>query len=115
MPLPGFDAESMRKPIGFDPVRRKFLYIDEVVSGRETILPLERLTPDELKQLVIERQRQGRDYRVQAITGPAYNRDEVIRAIERDEPFGRMTVEAEASYLADLLTQIAAHLRQPRK
>jgi hypothetical protein len=115
LPLPRIDAQSVKKPIGFDPARGRFILFDDVVSGREAIVPLDRLTPEQLKQLVIERQRQGRDYTVQSISGPAKGRDDVIRAIENDEPFGRMTVEAEASYLNDLLAQIADHLQRVRR
>ena len=42
---------------------------------------------------------------MQAITGPPFSRDDVIRAIEQDEPFGQITLQAEKSYLHDLLDQ----------
>jgi len=74
-------------------------------------VPLESLSREDLKTLIIERQRQSPDYKVQSISGPASTRDDVIKAIEQDQPFGRVTVEAETAYLKDLLGQIQASLK----
>ena len=84
----------------------KFITFDEIISGKEQIVPLERLSADDLKRLVIERHRVGPDFRVQVMSGPSMSRDEVIEAIRRDEPFGIATIEAESSHLRDLLKQI---------
>lgn len=110
MTFPQIDAANRRKPICFDPLRRKFILFDEVVSRREAIVPVDGLSPEDFRLLVIERQAAGPDYRVQAMSGPAMSRDDVIAAIRRDEPFGRMTVEAEKSCLRDLLAELQAAL-----
>lgn len=55
-------------------------------------------------------QRTGPDYTVRSLTGETYTRDNVIRAIEQQTDFGRLTVEAEASHVSDLLKQIAQNL-----
>ena len=85
---------------------RKYITFEEIVSGKERIVPLEQLGAQDLKRLVIARQRLGPDYTVQAISGAPMSRDMVIDAIERDLPFGRVTVEADLSHLRDLLAQI---------
>ena len=112
MALPKISDADKQKPLGYDPSRRVFIYYDDIVSGREPVIPLERLSPADLKRLVIERHRRGPDYRTQAISGPLYTRDDVVRAIERDEPFGREAVEAESAALRDLLAWLTKALRR---
>lgn len=111
MSLPKMDDANAKKPLGYDPTRKKFIYYNEIVAGKEKVVPVETLSEEDLKKLVIERHKVGPDYKVQAISGPPYSRDDVIRAIERDEPFGRMTLEAEKSSLHDLLAEIQRKLK----
>jgi hypothetical protein len=94
---------NKNKPVCYDPVRKKFIYYDDIISGKEKIIQLDTLSEDDLKKLVIERHKAGPDYKVQAISGPPYSRNEVIKAIEQNEPFGLVTVAAEISYLKGLL------------
>jgi hypothetical protein len=110
MPLPKIDPSSQAKPLAYDPARKKFIYYDEIVSGREKIVPVDALSEADFKKLVVERLRAGPDFRMQAISGPPYGRDQVIAAIERDEPDGRMTLEAEKSYLIEFLAEIQENL-----
>ncbi len=74
--------------------------------AQEIIIPLERLNSEDIKRLVIERQRLGPDYKVRSMSGPLMSRDNVVESIQNNEPFGRVTVEAECSHLRDLLLQI---------
>lgn len=106
MEMPRIQGPDRKKPLCYDPQRDKFITFDEIVNGAEPIVPLEQLTAEQLKRLVIERQRVGPDYRVQAMSGPPMSRDDVVEAISRDEPFGRASMEAELSHLRDLLNQI---------
>jgi hypothetical protein len=106
MTLPEKDKENLRKPVCYDPAKKKFITIEEIASGKENVIPVDTLAEADFKKLVIERQRVGPDYKVQAISGPPFSRDDVIKAIEQDEPFGRMTLEAEKSYLRDFLSKI---------
>jgi hypothetical protein len=112
MPMPKIDGPNRRKPLCYDPARKKFIYFDEIVAGTEEIIPVETLADEDFKALVVERQRAGPDYRVQAISGPPHSRDDVIRAIEQNEQFGQITLEAEKSYLRDLLRQIRENLKK---
>jgi hypothetical protein len=102
----GMEDVNKDKPVCYDPSRKKFIYYDEITSGKENIIPLDTLSEDDIKKLVIERQKAGPDYRVQAISGPPYSRDEVIQAIEQNDPFGLVTVAAEISYLKGLLISL---------
>ncbi len=110
MPLPVIDEQNRKKPLCYDPRRRKFIYYDDLVSRSEQVVPVDGLSQSDLKKLVAERLRAGPDFVVQAISGPPMNRDDVVRAVELDEPFGRVTLEAERSYLRDVLRQIEASL-----
>ena len=107
MPLPEMDETSRKRPLCYDPDGETFLYYDDMVSGKAPIVPVDELSEDELKKLVIARWRVlPEDTTTQSISGPPLRRDDVIRAIERDEPFGRITLQAERSYLVRLLEDI---------
>ena len=111
MPMPILDEQGRKRPIGYDPKRKKFIRYDDVVSGKEKIVPLESLSQDDLKKLVIRRwQALPKDQVSQAISGPPYTRDDVIQAIRKDDPFGKMTVQAETAYLKNLLKEIESNL-----
>ena len=111
MTMPKIDAANLKKPLCYDPKRDRFIYYDDIVSGRERIIPLESLSNADLKKLIIERHRAGPDYRVRAITGPEMSRDEVVKAIERGDPFGQITIEAETAYLQEFLADIERNLK----
>jgi hypothetical protein len=109
--MPEMDETSRKRPLCYDPSRNKFILYDDIVSGKEKIIPVDSLSEDDLKKLVIKRWRVlPKRTTVQAISGPPLSRDKVIRAIERDEPFGRLTLEADKSYLRDLLDEIQRNL-----
>jgi len=111
MPMPQMDAESRKRPIAYDPERDVFISFDDIVSGQEKIIPLDSLSDFDLKKLVIERWRVlPGETTVQAMSGKPLSRDDVIHAIEQDETFGKITLEAEKSYLRDLLNEIAQNL-----
>lgn len=110
MGLPIIDLKNIRKPLCYDPNRNKFIMYDEIISGEEKIVPIEGLSPDDIKTLVIERIHQGPDFTMQTMSGNPITKREIIDAIIRDEDIGKMTLEAEFSMLRDLLTQIGESL-----
>lgn len=110
MALPNIDPISQKKPLGYDPVRGKFIYYNEIVSGLEKIIPVETLAESDFKTLIIERLRSGPDFRMQSMSGPLYNREQMIAAIEVDAPHLRQFIEAEKSYLRALLQEIKDNL-----
>ncbi len=110
MGMPKIDRRSRKKPLCYDPGRKKFIFYREITSGKEKIFPLEKLSPEEKKMLVVERQQKGPDYTLRSISGRPYSRDEVVKAILAGEEVGRMTVEAEVSMLKDLLREIEKNL-----
>ncbi|MFH1686013.1 MAG: hypothetical protein ABIE70_00655 [bacterium] len=108
--MPDLSSEERRRPLCYDPGRRKFIMFDEIVSGDEKIVPVDSLAKKDFKKLVLERQRLGPDYRMQPISGPLMTRDDVVRAIESDEPAGQVAMQAEKSMLRDLLAEIERNL-----
>lgn len=110
MSLPSIDEANAKKPLGYDPSRKKFIFLEEILSRNEAIIPVDSLSGDDFKKLVIERQMAGPDYHVQSISGTPLSRDDVVRAIRKGEPFGQMALEAEKSYLRDLLADIQKKL-----
>jgi hypothetical protein len=110
MSMPQIEGPDRKKPLCYDPERAKFITFDEIISGTEQIVPLESLNEEDRKKLIIERQRVGPDYKVQAMSGPLMSRDDVVKAIQRGEPFGLATIEADSSHLRDLLAQIRENL-----
>jgi hypothetical protein len=104
--LPDIPGQDRRKPLCYAPQREKFISYEEIVSGHEKIVPVDSLTPDQKRKLVIERNRKGPSYTIQVMSGAKLTRDDVIREIEQQTDFGNMTVEAEISHLGELLAKI---------
>ncbi len=111
MSLPEIRGEDRMKPVCYDPARRLFITIDDLLSGREKIVPLSTLSEEERRLLVIRRQELGPDYTVQAVSGTPMSRDDVISAIRRNDGFGAAAVEAELSYLKGLLELLAGEIK----
>jgi hypothetical protein len=110
MALPKIDRRNLRKPLCYDPRRKKFITFREITTGKEKIVPLEKLSQEEMKMLVVERQLKGPDYTMQAISGMPYTRDDVVKSILKEDEVGQMTMEAELSMLKELLHQIEKNL-----
>lgn len=109
--LPNIKGPARKKPVCYDPNEDRFITIDDLDAGKAGIVPLDRLTEEQLKRLVIERNRVGEDYKVQVDWGvPAMTRDEVIKEIEADTESGRLAVEADLMHVRDLLKQIEDEL-----
>lgn len=110
--LPKIDKANQKKPMCYDPKRNKFIYYDELISQSEKVIMLENLTKDQLKKLIVERNRAGPDYTVGTLTGEKYTRDDVVKAIIEDTDFGKMAMNAEVSHLSNLLKQIKEELEK---
>jgi hypothetical protein len=108
--LPKIDSRNRDKPLCYDPQRKKFILFNEITSGKEKIIPLEKLSFSDKKLLIVERQKKGPDYTIQPISGIPYTRDMVVSSILRDEELGKMTMEADLSMLKDLLIEIQRNL-----
>ncbi len=79
--------------------------------------PLEAADPQvwaalQQERLVMERNRVGRDYTVQAISRPSQTRDDIIAEIEARSEAGTMAVKAEIMYLTEFLQQVDEALRE---
>jgi len=112
MPMPTIDEAHRGKPIAFDPGRGKFILLEEVAAGLEPLVPIRSLSEEDFRRLVVERIRRDPTFAAQAMSGPAMTGEATIRAIERGEPFGRATLEAERGYLRYLHEQVAAELKK---
>ncbi len=111
MPLPEIDEKNRNRPLCYDSARKKFILFDEIVAGEEQIISVDDLSGEDLKRLVIQRWRElPPDTVIRNMSGPPYTRDDVIRAIEQDQPFGRETVEMEKGYLRYFLAEIKQNL-----
>ncbi len=105
------DKNARRRPLCYDSKRKKFITFDEIVSGKEKIIPLEALSDKDLRLLVIERWSVlPKHIAVRPMSGPPLTRDEVIRSIQQNEPFGLMTFEAEKTHLENILNNIRLYL-----
>jgi len=109
-PLPDIKGPDRKKPLCYDPERRKFIYFDELIAKTEKIIPLERLSHEQLKKLIVERYRAGPDFTMQVLSGAKYTRNDLIKEIRKQTDIGKMTMEAEKSYLSELLEQIKESL-----
>ena len=110
MPLPILDADTQKKPLCYDHARNKFIYYQEIITHKENIIPVDSLSDDDFKKLVIKRVRSSLEFTGGPMTSPFYSHDDTIKAIKGDTKFGKQTLEAEKSMLRDLLAQIDQNL-----
>jgi len=108
--LPDIKGANRLKPLGYDPKTQKYILYDDIISGKAEIVPLEKLTDEQLKNLIAERQRVGPDYTMANLNGEMRTRDEIVQEILNETDFGKMIIHAEKSYLTDFLKQIKAAL-----
>lgn len=85
---------------------------DEIISSEEKIIPIDDLSMEEQKVLVIERLKRGLDFAMQTLSGSRFGKNDIIEAITIDEDIGKMTLEAEVSMLRDLLRKIDENLSE---
>lgn len=109
--LPNIPAPDRHKPLCYDAQRNLFITYDDILSGKEQIIPLKTLTHDQLKKLIIKRNQRGPDYQISSLNGQVYTRDDVVQAIEEESDFGKMSLNAEKSMLSDLLVDIQQSLQ----
>jgi len=109
--LPKIGDKDRMKPLTYDPKTGQFVTYDQIVDGNATVVLPENLSQEELTSLVVERHRVGPDYKMGDLSGKMLNRDQVVQEIKHGTSFGKMVVQAEASYLSDLLGQINAALK----
>ena len=109
--LPNIPASDSHKPLCYDPQRNLFITYDDILSGKEQIIPLKNLTHDQLKKLIIKRNQIGPDYKISSLNGQVYTRDDVVQAIEKESDFGKLSLNAEKSMLSDLLVDIQQSLQ----
>ena len=114
--LPEIKGLTRKKPVCYDPQKNRFITIDDLEANKANIVPLDLLTDEQLKRLVIERNRVGENYRVQTNwSEPSQSRNDIIKQIEDDTESGRMAVEAEIMYLRDHLKDIEDALTRYRR
>ncbi len=110
MPFPIIDRPSQKKPLCYDPVRDKFIYYQEIITGKEKIIPVDSLSDDDFKKLVIKRVRSGPEVTGGPMTSPFHSRDDTINEIKNGTEFGQQTLLAEKAVLRDLLSEIERNL-----
>ena len=113
--LPEIKGLIRKKPVCYDPKKNHFITIDDLEANKANIVPLELLTDEQLKRLVIERNRIGENYKIQTNwSEPPQSRNDIIKQIEDNTESGRMAVEAEIMYLRDHLKDIENALTKYR-
>ena len=110
MPFPILDHFDQKKPLCYDSVRDKFIYYQEIITGKEKIIPIDSLSDADFKKLVIKRVRSGPEIIGGPMTSPFHSREDTINAIKSDTKFGQQTLQTEKSMLRDLLAEIERNL-----
>jgi hypothetical protein len=108
--LPKIDERNRQKPLTMDVKTGRFITYDEIIHNRAAITPLDQLTHEQLKELVIERQRVGPDYTMSDLNGNKLTRDEIVQEMIKETSFGAMLIKAETDYLNEFLAQIDSAL-----
>lgn len=110
------EDKIVKRPISYDPSRRQYIYIDDVFTGKEEIIPIDLLSREDQKRLVIMRLKaENPNTKSQPMTGFSVTRDELIKAVKNDEPSGIMQLEMQLHYLGNFLGAIQTYLESTQE
>ncbi|MCW4048412.1 MAG: hypothetical protein NWE89_01615 [Candidatus Bathyarchaeota archaeon] len=114
--LPKLSDEAKKKPIGYNPETQRFIYYDDVVDGREPVTPLTELSEQDKTKLILERLRTdmeaeeknlaGKSKVAMGFEGPVLDKKQLMEQVKAQTSFGRIHLNAEISYINDLLATI---------
>jgi len=99
MELPAIIESAKSRPLSYDPRADEWIFYDDVRSGKKKIYPLEELTPEQQRNLAIERQlRNARA--TTAVLGPqTYTNEQVAEEMRNQTKLGKQLLQADLNYL----------------
>lgn len=115
--LPELKGPARLKPISYNPDKDKFIYYDDIIQQIDTIYPIDQLTQDQQKKLVLERlqkdletnqieKRENEPVIQMGFGGPALSNDEMINQIKKQTNIGKSIILSEITYLRDYIQNI---------
>ena len=108
MIIPGIPAvvESARKrPISFNPATGTYILYDDIASGSLKIVPLEKLSDNELISLSVERHLTDDPGTAIVLTGQAFTKKQLADEIMNQTTIGKQMFEIDIEYLRFYLSQ----------
>lgn len=99
MELPPIVESAKSRPLSYDPRAQQWIFYDDVRLGRKKIFPLQKLTPEQQTDLVIERQLRNAPATT-AVLGPqTFTNEQVAEEMRAQSKLGKQLIDADLKYL----------------
>ena len=99
MELPAIIESAKSRPLSYDPRADEWIFYDDVRLGKKKIVPLAELTPEQQRNLAIERQLRNAPTAT-AVLGPqTYTNAQVAEEMRNETKLGKQLLEADLKYL----------------
>ena len=103
--FPAIVESAKSRPLSFDPDSGSFIYYDDIVEGKKKIVPIEKLTYDELMNLVLERQLKNEPNTTAILGKNTFSNEDLAREIREHSKIGTQVFSADVDYLKFYLSQ----------
>ena len=121
--LPEPKGIAKLKPISYNPDDDKFILFDDAVHRFEKIYPIDELTFQQQKKLVIKRlqteldamQEKDKPTIQMSFSGPTLNTQQMIENVEKETDFGKTIIRSEISALRDYTLNIQEALEEEKQ
>jgi len=113
MKLPDIVAAAKRRPLSYNPITKTYIYYDELEQGTAKLYPIEKLSPEQLKQLVIERQLSNTPTDYATLQELKWNNEAMADEIRNETKLGKQILQADKDYLEFYLAQFPKECFEP--
>ncbi|MBS1643989.1 MAG: hypothetical protein JST36_03050 [Bacteroidetes bacterium] len=111
--LPEIVAAAKRRPLSYNPITQAYIYYDELAQGTAKLYPLEKLSPEQLKQLVIERQLSNTPTEYATLQDVKRDNEAMADEIRKETKLGKQILQADKDYLEFYLEQFPKECFEP--
>ena len=105
MVLPAIVEGAKKRPLSLDPQTGSYIYYDKVEKGEQKIVPIERLTHDQLLRLAIKRQLTNEPSLTTTMNGQFFTNEQLAKEIENETKIGQQIFRSDIDYLKFYLSQ----------
>ena len=103
--IPAVVESARKRPISFNPVTGTFILYDDIASGSLKIVPLEKLSSEELISLSVERYLTDDPGNIIVLTGQSFTKKQLADEILNQTPIGKQMFDIDIEYLRFYLSQ----------
>ena len=103
--LPDIVETAKSRPLSYDPKTEQFIYYDKVEKGAQKIIPLDKLSQEQLLKLAVERKLSDVESTTITLNGEVFTNKQLAKEMKRQSKIGKQMFLADIDYLKFYLSQ----------